>query len=170
MVGKLFKTITRENRWNTYLGDERSGQNPNFRTRLFTDVYAIYNPNGKFSGTACFYIGSQEQILPNTESRASHNWWTANIIGRYRVTPKISLAGRLEYFNDPNQIQITPITPEPSFSTYSASLGLNIDLIENIMLRFESRSFFAKQRVYLDNLGRTSDQTQMLVANITAFF
>ncbi len=156
--------------WNTYLGDERSAQNPNYRTRLFTDIYAIYNHKGKFSGTACFYIGSQERVLPNTESRVSHNWWTANIIGRYRFTPKVSLSGRFEYFNDPNQVLITPITQERSFSTYSASLGLNIDLLENIMLRFESRSFFARQRVYLDNLGRNSDQSQMLIANLTAFF
>ncbi|MCU0447092.1 MAG: porin [Microscillaceae bacterium] len=156
--------------WNTYIGDERSELNPLFRTRFFTDIYTIYNPNGKFSGTACFYVGWQEKALANTESRLTHRWWQANIIGRYRFAPKASISGRLEYFSDPEQVQIVPITQERGFSTYSASLGINIQPIENVMIRFESRTFFADKRVYFDNLERPSSRGYLAIANLTAFF
>ncbi|MBK8373095.1 MAG: outer membrane beta-barrel protein [Saprospiraceae bacterium] len=49
--------------WNVYIGDERSQVSPQNRMRYFTDVYWIYNPEGKFSITSCAYVGNQNRLL-----------------------------------------------------------------------------------------------------------
>lgn len=158
--------------WDTYIGDERSVLTPDFRTRYFTDIYFIFNPDGKFSGTACAYIGYQEKVNPGNGEKSTSHWWQANIIGRYCISEKVNISGRLEYFDDPNSVQITSINDVPGsgFSTYSASLGLNISPQKNVLIRFEARSFFSDKNVYKDVDDQPVKNSHMAISNITIFF
>jgi hypothetical protein len=96
--------------WNIYVGDERSVAAPNFRKRYFTDLYMVYNPDGKFSSTVCAYIGNQKSVNQINEEE-DRIWWQINSSVRYRFTPSWSLSSRVEYFNDPKSVQITSINP-----------------------------------------------------------
>jgi hypothetical protein len=155
--------------WNTYVGDERSAAAPNNRMRYFTDVFWIFNPDGKFSLTSCAYIGIQQRV--DSLGTSSHKyWWQANVIGRYSFTPKISLSGRFEYFSDPNSVQITSINPMGGFSSYSAGLCFNLKLFDNAMFRLEGRHFFAEKNVYQSESGTPRSQMTWLVGNVTLWF
>lgn len=157
--------------WNTYFGDERSTTNPNFRSRYFSDIYFIYSPEkSKFKGTACAYIGQQD-ILQADGSLISKNWWTANIIGKYRVDDRWSISGRLEYFSDPNRAVSVPIIAETQgLNVYSGSLGVMLHPMDNIFLRFESRSFFSEGNAYQNRENNPSNQSHWGIANITIVF
>jgi Putative beta-barrel porin-2, OmpL-like. bbp2 len=149
--------------WNTYIGNERSAQQPTFGTRYFTDLYVIYN-KGKWSATSCYYIGIQER---NDATNA--RWWQANIIGRYNVTEKISITGRVEYFNDTDEVMITPITGVSGFSSYSSSLGVNLKLSDNILIRAEGRTFQSSKDVYERNGGAVNN-SNLITSNVTLRF
>jgi len=154
--------------WNTYLGNENSISNPNFGMRYFTDVYWIYTHN-RFSATSCFYIGYQE--LKNANSSFSNSiWWQANLISRYKINEKISLSGRVEYFNDKNNIQIIPITSLNHFNTFSTALCFNLQLNKNAMFRLESRHFLSDATLFLDSNANPTKKMTWLVANLTFWF
>lgn len=51
--------------WNTYIGDERSTTAPQNRMRYFSDIFWLYNLDGKWSMTSCIYLGKQEQLKGN---------------------------------------------------------------------------------------------------------
>jgi hypothetical protein len=149
--------------WDTYIGDERSASDTTVGTRYFTDIYMIYS-KGRFSATSCFYIGAQQQSGSTTGY-----WWQANFIGRYNVTDKLSLTGRIEHFNDPNSVQIIPLSGTRGFRTSSSSLGLNYKLAENILLRLEGRTFFSDKLVYSRNNAFVKN-SNTVTSNITIWF
>lgn len=149
--------------WNTYIGSEESVLNPTFRTRYFTDAFFIYS-RARWSATGCVYVGLQER----TENGAA-TWWQANLIGRYQVTEKTSVTGRVEYFADPDRVQINPITGLPGFSSYSSSLGVNLKVAENVLIRFEGRTFFSNEDVYLRDTEPVNT-SHWLTSNITLWF
>ncbi|MDX2303244.1 MAG: porin [Microscillaceae bacterium] len=155
--------------WNTYIGSEQSDAAPDFRTRYFTDLYVIFNPSERFSATACVYYGVQQREDDLGESSSSE-WFNANMIGKYNFTDKFGISGRLEYFYDPESVQITPVTDVAGFSSYSASLCLNYQVAPNALLRLESRSFFSDKNVYLNDAEEPSAYNQWAVANISIWF
>lgn len=155
--------------WNTYVGDERSSASPQNRMRYFTDVYWIFNPAGKISITSSAYIGQQKRItIQGTETALT--WWQMNFISRYRFSEKASLSGRIEYFSDPQSVQIVPVTQAEGFSTYSTGLCFNYQIAENLVFRMEGRHFFSNQEVYLDQNDQAVSNSTWLITNLTVWF
>ncbi len=99
----------------------------------------------------------------------SATWWQANVVGQYSLTKKLSLAGRLEYFNDPEEVQITPITGVSGFNSYSSSMGVNLKVTENALFRLEGRTFFSNKEVYERN-NEPVKNSSLLAANLTVWF
>lgn len=155
--------------WNVYIGDERSATSPDFRTRYFTDVYWIFNPEGKVSITSCAYVGMQERLMPG--DRISRPvWWQANFITRWRFHRILSLSGRLEYFSDPHRVMIAPLNGIPTFSSYSAGLCLNVKIRNNALFRLEGRQLMSDRQVYTNAAGAPSASSTWLISNLTVWF
>lgn len=150
--------------WDTYFGGNQTTQNPDFRTRYFTDLYWIYKANNKFDATSCVYIGFQERTGANTLT-----WWTANFIGRYHFNKLLSLSGRLEYYSDSGVHQI-PVTGSSNFRSYSTGLCLNYQANHNALLRLEGRQFFSPDNLYQDKDSNPSPVSSLLIASLTAWF
>ena len=149
--------------WNTYVGNEKTTQNPDFGNRYFTDVFFIY-ANGRWSATGCGYVGFQER-----EQFGSAQWWQANIIGRYDLTTKISVTGRVEYFHDPETVVVQPVTGLSTFSCYSGSAGLNVKPAENILLRAEYRAYYSLQDTFYKD-GEPSKNESMITTSVAIWF
>jgi hypothetical protein len=148
--------------WNTYVGDESSALSPQNGTRYFSDLFFIYSKN-RFSATGCAYYGVQEREMGNA------SWWQANLIGRYNVTERTSVTGRVEYFEDLNAVQITPLTSANGFSSCSSSLGINYKVAENVLVRIEGRTFFSDKEVYERDSSPVKNGN-LLSSNITMWF
>jgi hypothetical protein len=157
--------------WNVYVGNEQTQAAPHYGTRMFTDVFAVFNPDGKFFGTSSVYIGAQQRkdTLSGIRSGTAY-WYNANLIGRYKLLTDVSISGRLEYFYDPQSVQISPLTGISGFQTFSSSLGINWAVDEKVLLRAESRSFFSGKEVYLKKDGTPSRTGQLLIASLAIAF
>jgi Putative beta-barrel porin-2, OmpL-like. bbp2 len=149
--------------WNIYIGNEESNNHPEFRTRYFTDVYFRYTKE-RWLATGCFYYGTQQR-----SGSSSAAWWQANLMGQYSLTKKLSIAGRVEYFNDPKEVQITPITGITGFNTFSSSLGINLKVTENALFRVEGRTFLSEKSVYLRDSNPVKN-SNLLAVNLTVWF
>jgi hypothetical protein len=156
--------------WNTYIGNEKSPKDPENRYRYFTDVYAIFNPDGKFSMTSCVYGGWQTRVDTITGQQHTVSWWQANLMGRYRFTDNVSLSGRVEYFEDPFEVTIQPVTSVTGFSTYSSALCLNINITHNAIFRIEGRNYFSAKKVYIDKNLAESTTDNLIIGNLTVWF
>jgi hypothetical protein len=154
--------------WNTFIGDERSVFNPNYRLRIFTDLYAIYNPSEKWNFTSCVYFGNQE-VKTITKSINQH-WWQANIIGKYNFNSKHSLSGRVEYWKDPSQTIIVNPAITSGFSLGSASICYNLKANDHALVRFEARQFLSDKNAFLDLEKNPTNQMSWFVAGVTVWF
>jgi hypothetical protein len=156
--------------WDTYIGDEFSAQEPNYGMRYFTDVYAIYNPTAKWKFTACAYAGMQQRLDTLTQQKDYTTWWQANMIGQYSITNNTSIAGRIEYFEDLRSTVIKPITNNAGFNAWSAGACLNIKVTNNALFRLEGRHFFSNRKMYIDANSNITNNSSLLITNITVWF
>jgi len=155
--------------WDTYVGDESSQVTPENRTRYFTDVYVIYDSPKKLDFSTCAYIGVQDR-KDSLGIKSQAIWWQANIIANYSFKPTLSLAGRIEYFNDMKSVQIIPITSLTGFNAGSASLCLNVKIGRNAMFRLEGRSYFSDRNMFIDKHGAESNQDHLLITSLAVWF
>jgi Putative beta-barrel porin-2, OmpL-like. bbp2 len=151
--------------WNTYLGDERSGSQQDYRTRLFTDLFWIHKLNDHWDFTADAYVGLQK-----FDGRESKMWWQANGVARYTFTPKSSLAGRFEVFRDGDAVVAeNEIAEGVGFIVYSSGLCYNYKIHRNALFRVEGRYFFTPDTIFLDDDGLYK-QSALLSASLSAWF
>ena len=153
--------------WNTYIGDESSDLKPDYRTRYFTDIYWQYNSAKRLKITSGAYMGWQE--VQQIDVKATRTWWQVNINAEYLVLSNLGLAGRIEYFSDPESAMITPVTGVDGFSSYSTGLCLNYYFADNFMIRLEGRQFFSDQTVFLDKDIMPKTTNTWFALNFTAW-
>ena len=154
--------------WNTYIGNESSVANPGYKTRYFGDLYATYTPSDKWAFTAGAYMGWQRRM--EDQALKTRNWWNANICARYTFAPGNSFSARVEHFQDPNQVLLTPVTDVSGFKLSSASLGYNLAVTSEVLFRLEARYFGASEGLYPLRDGTNTNKDVWLTAGITARF
>jgi hypothetical protein len=155
--------------WNTYIGDERSVAMPENRMRYFSDIFWTFNPEGKFTLSTCAYVGLQQRNFNGQLS--NHIWWQANTVGRYKFSDNISLAARLEYFDDADAVQISNINnPLSGFRTMSGALCFNLNLFKNAMFRVEGRQFYSLDDAFKNKDADPTKWSSWLIGNLTVWF
>lgn len=154
--------------WNTYVGNERSSSNPAFRNRYFTDIYLIHNSGKKISFTTCAYYGLQEK--ENNGEYEMKSWWQANFILKYTFSDKYSLSGRVEYFNDEDNIMIAVQNEREGFQCFSGALCFNYHFSKQGMFRLEGRGFLTKELNYRNAQELNTNYLNWIVSNITIWF
>lgn len=153
--------------WNTYVGDERSIAQPNFRMRYFSDFYWLYKVSPKFSFISCIYGGKQEHVFwKSAKSKHSSFWWQANTSCKWMLHDQHSLSFRIEYFNDIDNVMITNYLYGKPLEIVSVGTCYNYQLSENALFRMDGRFLQGKETIY-ENYKRSS---ALLTANLTVWF
>lgn len=155
--------------WNTYVGDERSSYSPTNRMRYFTDVFWIFNNKKKINSTVCASAGMQEQ-KNSFNVRSNYFWWASSLILSYNFTEKLSLAGRLESYSDPNRLMINALSAEDGFIGASGGLCLNYKFNDNSLLRLEGRQFVTTADQFLTKNGEHVNTLPWVIGNLTVWF
>ena len=132
--------------WNNYYGYERSEASPANRMRMFTDAYAVWSPNKRWSFTASAYMGWQERVVDDT--RSTDAWWQANATAKHFLKNGNAFYARAERFSDPEAIMVTPITGVSGFEVFSGTIGHERSITDAVKFRMEARMFQADDKVY----------------------
>lgn len=155
--------------WNTYVGDERSAFANTYRMRYFSDVYWVFTNGKKIKSTVCASAGMQEQ-KNSFNVRSNHFWWASSLILSYNFTEKLSLAGRLETYSDPNKLMINTLSTEDGFVGASGGLCLNYKFNDNSLLRLEGREFVTTADQFLTKDNEHINTLPWVIGNLTVWF
>ncbi len=155
--------------WNTFIGNVSTDSSPNMRMRYFTDVFALWNMDGKFSVTACALGGLQNRLDTAARSYQS-NWYSANVQARYRITKQHSISAKAEFFKDKQSVLVTPITQVKGFDYRSITATWNISIVENMMLRFEAKTMFSPDKIFKTPNGTPTNHSNLVISSLTVWF
>jgi hypothetical protein len=152
--------------WNTYIGNESSTTNPDYKRRFFSDGYVTYTPSAKWAFTADAYSGWQQRVENSVVK--TRNWWNGNLCARYMFMPGNSISARVEHYDDPYEILEKAVTNATSFKLSSASLGYNLSITDDAMVRVEARYFKSPAGIYPLRNQTNADQDLWLTVGLTA--
>jgi hypothetical protein len=121
--------------YNTFIGDENG-------LRVFNNLVIRYAFSDDFGISSSFDLGAQNR---NEESRAWWHGWT--IMPHYRINDTYAVAGRVERYDDPDQVMIETLSGK-SFNTTGLSLNLDTTIAPNLIWRNEYRVFLSTNDVF----------------------
>lgn len=124
-----------------FLGREAHAATGEHDLRFFNDLVVRYAPDPRLLVIATGDVGSQDD----------DSWWTASLVGRYRVTPTVGVAGRIERMDDADGVvAATGVPGGPGLVASAASLGLDVAR-GPALWRTEVKAFFgADEEIFPD--------------------
>lgn len=93
-------------------------------------------------------VGSQQR---GDDEDGSASWYGFTAIARAQVTPVVALSGRIERFDDEEQVLIESEAGTPGFRVNGASLGIDIVPRPRVLWRTELRGFDGPNRIFPDH-------------------
>lgn len=129
--------------YSNYLGTENADS---VRVRRFyNDFYGIFQLSNAFGITAGFDYGIQQK------AKASNDYYNLVLpvaIARYQFAGKWAVAGRVEYYQDKNNVLIATGTPN-GFKTTGYSLNLDYAPKSNALIRIEGKLYDSSDPVFM---------------------
>ena len=147
-------------------------ENPNTTTgmRNLVDTTLLLTPNAKFNAYINYDYGQNRDAIVGTGKTATgdsklNHWQGAAIAAREQATGKQALAGRFEYFNDPNGFQTGTAQHLYEFTgTYEYKW------IEGLLTRIEYRGDFSNVAFFHKDTATLVDSQSTLTIAFIAFF
>ena len=153
--------------WNTYVGDERSSEHPDYRMRIFSDFYWFYNPIPSLQFITSIYGGLQHK---KTVMNTSRDYWCQfNITSKYNLSPKSSISARLEYFSDPKSTILFHTDGIKPTALYGSGLCFNYSLNKHAVVRLDAR-YLSSPGIMDIRLGNFVTNSFQLMSNMTIWF
>ncbi len=116
------------------------------RNRYFHNFYTLYQPNAQWNFIFGLDTGWQQQ---EKGSSKYHTWFSPNFIARYQFNEKFGLAGRVEYFDDQDNVIIeADLVNDFSFQTSSYSLTFDYQITPLVLWRIEARHFVGNDEIF----------------------
>lgn len=130
--------------------------------RYFHNFFGQFKLSDRLGLIAGLDVGAQQQAKGSSDY---DTWYSPLLIAQYKVSDKVSVAARGEYYSDSNQVIITTNTPN-GFQTSAFSANLDYQIEKNILWRIEARSFKSKDIVFEQN--RNPSQSNFFLATSLA--
>ncbi len=140
------------------------------RRRYFHDFYVSYAATDRLSLAVVFDVGKQESERKNAKS---DTWHTGAAFVRYKLADKWTTALRGEYYNTDRGViisSISPVATTADFRATGASLNLDYAPTGNVLFRVEGRVLDAKDNIFQQQDGRTSDSYGNVTSSVAISF
>jgi hypothetical protein len=152
LVYKLHPNITIN--YSNFLGTNQPDSAKAFRT--FHNFYIIHEKLKRLNFILGVDIGTDKNSLGK-----SVKWYTPQFIIKYIGNIKNSISGRVEYYNDKNEI-IIPTTIGQGFKVFGLSLNHDYKINSNLMWRNEIKYFKATTSIFNNNADNNLNFTSSL--------
>lgn len=133
--------------------------------RFFHNLYGVFTLNDKMGLTLGFDIGTEERTLTGS---GSNIWYSPVGIIKYTVNGKWGIAGRIEYYNDKNEVIIATGTTH-GFQTTGYSLNIDYAPAKNTLVRVEGRRLRSRDKVFIKNNLATQSNTFITSSIVVSF-
>ena len=135
------------------------------RHRVFNGAGVRLTPNPQTTLLAQFDVGS----LDAADGGDGSNWYGFTVIGKRALTDKLALVGRVERFDDEDQVNITTGLTHP-FRGNGFSIGLDVTPHAKFQWRTEFRGFSNKDAIFPDTDGAVSSHNLLVVSSLGLIF
>jgi len=133
--------------------------------RYFHDLYGKFECTKRLGLIAGFDIGFEQKY----KSSSDYNiWYTPYLQIRYKLSDKISIAGRCEYYNDRNNVIIYTSTPN-GFQTAGYSLNTDITIHKHVLWRIEARTLQSKDQIFILH-NKASNENYFFTTSLAVAF
>jgi hypothetical protein len=147
-----------------FVGNEVSSS----RLRVFNGVGFKSGLTSAFTLQGNFDYGTQQRALTGSDS-----WFSVGLIGKLQVTPVVGVSGRVERYQDPNQVIVVTGSPD-GFKATTSSLGLDVSPLGNtrVLWRSELRGTWAGDPIFPNRSTSTgvSKSNTLLVTSLALTF
>lgn len=126
--------------------------------RVFHNLYAQIQATETLGFLFGFDIGSEKN-----KSAKRSIWYSPVVISRIKLNNKNSLAARIEYYKDPNEVIISTNTLN-GFQTLGYSLNYDYKLSEKLLFRVETKKFRSKDAIFPGKESPTKQNLSVTVA------
>jgi hypothetical protein len=158
---KTDSTITLN--WSTFVGNEQPDSLAKWR--YYNNFYLQFQVTEKFGIIAGFDIGIQQKNYASSD----YNMCYSPIVNiQYKITHKINIAARGEYFSDINGILIPTATPN-GFQTSGYSLNFDYKIRDNAVWRIEGRTLNSKDKIFSKDNDAMNTNTIITTALAISF-
>jgi hypothetical protein len=148
-----------------FIGNEVSSS----RLRVFNGVGFKSGLTPTFTLQGNFDYGNQQKA----QNAGSSSWWSTGFIGKLQVTPVVGVSGRVERYQDPDQVIVVTGSPD-GFKATMASLGLDVSPLGNtrVLWRSELRGTWAGDPIFPNRSASTgvSKSNTLLVTSLALTF
>ena len=135
---KAFKNLTLN--YSNFIGS--INLDPIKALRTFHNLFAIYEATERSSFIFGFDIGTQKSKQTNTAI-----WFTPLVISKIKLNSKHTIAGRLEYYHDKNEI-IIPTATLNGYQTFGASMNYDYQISPKMLWRAELKRYASKDPIF----------------------
>jgi len=147
----------------SFIGNDKPDDSK--QMRYFHNLYGQFQLNEKWGVTTGFDIGVEQK----SKGSESYNcWYSPVLVAKYKVTDKIDIAARGEYYSDKNQVIIATGTPN-GFQTYGYSVNLDYNFYDNVVWRIEARNLSSKDEIFTDDNEPSRQNFAMVTALAISF-
>jgi len=129
--------------YDDFIGNAAPDSEP-AKLRIYHDVFAQFNPEGKWQFAAQVSLGTQGR---STASGGTASWWGMTSLAKYHATSTLAFVGRFEHYADPSQVMVTTGVPA-SFDATGGSIGLDVNFRAPLLWRTEMRSLRSSNAVW----------------------
>jgi len=142
------------------------------RLRTFNGVGAKLTP-GRWTVLGQFDVGTQGN---SSSDGGSASWYGLTAIARVQVTSTVALSGRVERYDDEDQIIIATGaeydgTPNGAFRAIGGSIGLDVSPEARLLWRTELRGFSNKSAIFPDGAsGAPKNGDAFVVSSLAVSF
>lgn len=147
--------------WSTFLGSDTPDSLGLYR--VFNNFWWSWEGK-KWGFQVAGDIGFQEKY----RSTGWNSWAGAVAMLRRAVGTRFHIVGRSEYYADPDQVMVAT-GKTFGLSTFGYSLGVDLLVATNAMVRLEGRTFHGTDRVFENIYGPTPDNTSITISMAAKF-
>jgi hypothetical protein len=153
---------------NYYGGPENPNTTSGFRNLI--DSTLLLTPNAKFNAYFNYDYGQNRDAIVGTGESATgdnklNHWQGAAVAAHGQASAKQALAGRFEYFNDPNGFQTGT-----KQHLYEFTGTYEYKWIEGLLTRIEYRGDFSNVAAFHKDVSQMVDQQSTVTVAFIAFF
>jgi putative OmpL-like beta-barrel porin-2 len=142
------------------------------RLRTFNGVGAKVT-SGRMTLVSEFDLGTQGK---SSGDGRSATWYGLTAVGRAQVTPTVSVSGRVERYDDKNQIIVSTGaradgTTNDAFRVNGGSIGFDVSPQPRVLWRTELRAFANKSAIFPDGAtGEPNKVSAFVVSSLAVTF
>lgn len=148
----------------SFIGNDKSDHDR--QMRYFHNLYAQFKLNERWGLITALDIGAEQKFRGSEQYSL---WFSPTAIVRYQWSEQLSLAARVEYYQDKDGVIISSTTPH-GFRTAGYSLNMDYRFSPAVLWRAEIKQLESRDKIFEQGQNGLSDSNLIVMTSLSLTF